>query len=393
MAITVHIPTALRRFGDGAESCTLQAASLEELFAQLEARFPAMKPHLRDSSGQIRHFLNVYVNEEDIRFLGGPNYRFQDGDEVLLVPAIAGGAPSASIVVPATTANLGCAFDCAAVALNLYLRASATRKSTGGFQVRYGGVDADRIPPEKDNLVVKGMQRLAAWANVDLGGAGIELENEIPIGVGLGSSAAAIVAGTLLGAELCGLKLEGSAVLLRALEIEGHPDNISAAYHGGMVVAATTEDPGDVLVCRTDVSPELDFVAVVPDVPLPTEQARSALPREYCREDVVQNLQRTALLAACFFSGRIPSPEVFRDRLHQPYRSPLVPGISECLAFRHEGLVGVFLSGAGSGIMAIAQHSAAQIGEALVEEFRRRGVTARAILLKAENRGARIPQP
>ncbi len=91
MAITVHIPTALRRFSDGAESCTLQAASLEELFVRFEERFPGMTPHLRDSSGQIRHFLNVYVNEEDIRFLGGDGYRFQDGDRVMIVPSIAGG--------------------------------------------------------------------------------------------------------------------------------------------------------------------------------------------------------------------------------------------------------------------------------------------------------------
>ncbi len=93
MPITVHIPTPLRRFADGSERIACTATSLDDLFAQLEERFPAMKPHLRDSSGEIRHFLNVYVNEEDIRFLGGVSYKFQDGDEVLLVPAIAGGAP------------------------------------------------------------------------------------------------------------------------------------------------------------------------------------------------------------------------------------------------------------------------------------------------------------
>ena len=114
------------------------------------------------------------------------------------------------------------------------------------------------------------------------------------------------------------------------------------------------------------------------------------------------NLQRTALLTACFFSGNNLSvaltPELFRDRLHQPYRSPLVPGIAECLAFRHDGLAGVFLSGAGSAIMAIVYSTATQnaagnanaIGEGLVEEFRRKGIAARALLLKADNRGAQI---
>jgi homoserine kinase len=102
----------------------------------------------------------------------------------------------------------------------------------------------------------------------------------------------------------------------------------------------------------------------------------------------VANLQRTALLTASFFSGGELSPELFRDKLHQPYRGPLVPGIAECLAFRHSGLAGVFLSGAGSAVMAIARHSAVEIGDALVGEFRRKGTAARVQILKADNRGA-----
>jgi sulfur-carrier protein len=92
MAITVQIPTALRRHTAGVASVACGAANLEELFSALDEKFPELKPHLRDESGQVRRFLNIYVNEEDIRFLGGPSYSFQDGDEVLLVPSIAGGA-------------------------------------------------------------------------------------------------------------------------------------------------------------------------------------------------------------------------------------------------------------------------------------------------------------
>jgi len=91
MNITVQIPTALRRHTGGTAKLTCAAANLNELFSTLDEQFPALKPHLRDDAGQIRRFLNVYVNEEDIRFLGGPSYAFQDGDEVLLVPSIAGG--------------------------------------------------------------------------------------------------------------------------------------------------------------------------------------------------------------------------------------------------------------------------------------------------------------
>ena len=92
MPIIVHIPTALRRHTAGAGSITCVAANLNELFSALDEKFPELKPHLLDDKGQIRRFLNIYVNEEDIRFLGGPEYTFQEGDEVLLVPSIAGGA-------------------------------------------------------------------------------------------------------------------------------------------------------------------------------------------------------------------------------------------------------------------------------------------------------------
>lgn len=93
MTITVQIPTALRRHTSGVGRITCAAANLGELIAALDQQFPELKPHLRDDAGQVRRFLNIYVNEEDIRFLGGNTYAFQDGDEVLLVPSIAGGAP------------------------------------------------------------------------------------------------------------------------------------------------------------------------------------------------------------------------------------------------------------------------------------------------------------
>ncbi len=92
MAITVQIPTALRRHTAGVGSVACAAANLGELFTVLDEKFPDLKPHLRDEAGQLRRFLNIYVNEEDIRFLGGPAYAFQDGDEILLVPSIAGGS-------------------------------------------------------------------------------------------------------------------------------------------------------------------------------------------------------------------------------------------------------------------------------------------------------------
>jgi len=314
-------------------------------------------------------------------------------------------ARSVSVVVPATSANLGCAFDCAGIALDLYLRAQATVSDGPGLAVSCRGVDASQIPQNDSNLVVQAMQRAAARAGKSLPGMNpntppglkVELENEIPLGVGLGSSAAAIITGTLLGAELAGVKLEAADLLRMALEMEGHPDNLAAAIHGGMVVAAVGEESAEPLIARIEVSPALDFVAVIPEAPLPTAKARAALPASYSRQDAVFNLQRTAVLVARFFSGQPLSPELFRDRLHQPYRSPLVPGIAECLEYRHEGLAGIFLSGAGSAVMAIVERGDGQrkekIAEDLIGEFRRRSTAARALFLKADNRGTQVTGP
>ena len=298
------------------------------------------------------------------------------------------GDPVFSVVVPASSANVGCAFDCAAIALNLYLRASATPAKS--VQVSYRGANADQIPRDASNLILKAMQSAAAAMHASLPSVQLDVQNDIPLGVGLGSSAAAIIAGILLGGKLGGAELSSADALRLAAEIEGHPDNVAAALHGGFVVAAMPEGAADVLVAKANVSQALDFIAVIPDVALPTEKARAVLPPQYSRRDVVANLQRTALLAANFFSGGELSPELFRDALHQPYRSPLVPGIAECLAFRHAGLAGVFLSGAGSAVMAIVRHSSREIGDALVREFQRKGTASRSVALKADNSGAKV---
>lgn len=393
MRVTVAIPTAFRRFTAGAASIECTVVRLAELLAHLEQQFPGLKPHLRDDSGRLRPFINIYVNEEDIRFLGGDNYHFKDGDEVMLVPSIAGGRPAepATVTVPATSANLGCAFDCAALALNLYLCARATSGTEPGVRVHYRGPNPDRVPLDASNLVVRGIVRFAAARSKNVSGLAVDIENQIPVGVGLGSSAAAVVAGLLLGAQVLEVQPEMDEILLLAAELEGHPDNVAAACHGGLAFAAVVEGSSRVLSARSSVPPELRIVAVVPDVAVPTPAARAILPTHYSRADVVHNLQRVSLLAALSFSGHMEwVPELFRDRLHQPYRCHAVPGIAECLELRHPDLLGVFLSGSGSGVLAFARDREKEIGAALAEIFARRNVHASVLFLRAENRGARI---
>jgi molybdopterin converting factor small subunit len=106
MNITVQIPSALRRHTGGAAKVSCSATNLDELLSDLDTKFPDLKPHLRDESGQIRRFLYVYVNEEDIRFLGGASYSFKEGDEVLLVPSIAGGCSEERLIYTITTSSM-----------------------------------------------------------------------------------------------------------------------------------------------------------------------------------------------------------------------------------------------------------------------------------------------
>ena len=194
---------------------------------------------------------------------------------------------------------MGCAFDCAAIALNLYLRASATPVPSG-FAIAYHGPNENEISHDENNLILRSMRRAAAAKHSPLPSVRLDVQNDIPLGVGLGSSSAAIVAGILLGSALCGGPLPPDQALGLASEIEGHPDNVAAALHGGFVVAAAVGSAPGVLVAKAAVSENLNFVAVIPEIPLPTEKARAVLPEQYSRRDVVGNLQRTACWRRAF---------------------------------------------------------------------------------------------
>lgn len=291
------------------------------------------------------------------------------------------------IIVPATSANLGCGFDCAALALGLYVKVRGRLGAEPGFRCRYRGPRPELIPSDESNLVARAVRLGAERAGAEIRGGEIEIENEIPVAAGLGSSAAAIVAGILLAARHLGRSPDPEAVVALATELEGHPDNVAAACHGGLVVAAQ-ESGGRVRVARAALPEDLELIAVVPDLELPTERARAVLPASYSRQDAIHNLQHVALLVATCFSGEYRlDPELFRDRLHQPFRAPLVPGLAACLELRHPDLLGVFLSGAGASVLAIARGSGQEIGERLAAEFRRQGMDAEALRLRPENRG------
>jgi homoserine kinase len=292
-----------------------------------------------------------------------------------------------SVRVPATSANLGCAFDCAALALNLYLDVHVTRRPDLDVGVHYEGVNPDRIPSDETNLIAASMKKILHRWGKDYG-FDLEINNQIPVGVGLGSSAAAIV-GAIAGAHwLTERALYDDELVSLATELEGHPDNVAAAWHGGFTVALQENE--HVLAYSSPVPDLFHVVLVIPAYALPTEEARAVLPTEYSRADITHNIQRAAVLSAQLFSGKVDfHPTLFDDRLHQPYRAPLMPGLSEVLAMKHSNLLGLCLSGAGPSILAFAKGSAPEVGEAICQILREKGVESRYSVLLPDNRGAK----
>lgn len=292
-----------------------------------------------------------------------------------------------SIRVPATSANLGCAFDCAALALNLYLHIHVTPRPDGAVTVRYRGVNPERIPTDASNLIARTISdTLRGWHRFR--GFDLEIENQIPVGAGLGSSAAAIVGALAACHWMADETLSDEQLVSLATRFEGHPDNVAAAWHGGFTVAL--EDRGNVFAVSCPVPDSLQLALVVPDYAVPTQKAREVLPAHYSRPDAVHNLQRAAVLAAQFFSGKVDCCRtLFDDRWHQPYRSPLVPGLAEVLSLRHPDLLGLCLSGAGPSVLAFARGSARTVGELIRQTLADRGIRSEVRCLAADNLGAK----
>jgi len=292
------------------------------------------------------------------------------------------------VVVPATSANLGCAFDCGGLAIKLYLKALFAPSAGAELTISYQGQTPDRFPANDSNLILHALRFAAAELDAPVPAGHVSVESDIPIGVGLGSSAAAVVAGLLLGTRYSRQDVSAEEILRWAEKIEGHIDNAAAAYHGGLVFGLCN-NLDRVVTVRTDFPESIRLVVVSPEITVPTHEARQVLPQKYERADILHTLQRTVLLAATCFSGNFDLfPELFDDKLHQPYRQQLVPGIERCLQYRHDGLLGIAISGSGSSVIAFATRNENEIAAALQEIFAREGVRTEARSTSADNQGA-----
>ncbi|MBO8163842.1 MAG: homoserine kinase [Brevibacillus sp.] len=256
--------------------------------------------------------------------------------------------------VPASTANLGPGFDAIGMAFQLYT--TITMRLADTTEVRPLSAELAQLPTGKENLLYRAAASLFREAGYPEPELYIEVDSEIPLTRGLGSSAAALI-GALAGANrLAGAPFSREQLYAIAARWEGHPDNVGASLFGGVVVATmpeTEERLAPIPYVRLPVPAQLETLVVIPEFELPTEKARSALPERYDRRDMIYNVGRSSLLVAALAQGRLDLlSQAMRDRLHQPYRCPLVPGLSEMLQQAAEnGALGAALSGAGPTIL------------------------------------------
>ena len=291
----------------------------------------------------------------------------------------------ARIRIPASTSNLGPAFDAVGLALQLFLTLEVRVLERSPSRMEVSGQDAHLIPANESNYVWRSMVDIADEAGCRLPSFSLEMENQIPISKGLGSSSSALLAAAAAVNFLCGLNWDREKLLKVTSAREGHPDNLAPSIWGGLVASIY----GEKIFCTKSEFPrEWTVIAVTPDLEISTEFARSILPAEIPREHAIYNIQRTAFLMAQLTQGRREGlREAMSDLLHQPYRSKLIPGLNEVLAMDHEGLLGIALSGSGSTVMAFADSHTVEIGAAIAERFQSFGLSAQSRLLKADNAG------
>lgn len=293
------------------------------------------------------------------------------------------------IKIPATTANLGPGFDCLAMALDLWNQFVFTPRDSG-YQLHVEGEGAGVISSNPENLAITAFELFFKRFEIPkIPGLQILSSNQVPISSGLGSSATAILAGLLAARSISERIVSDAEILRLACEIEGHPDNVSAALSGGLTVSIL--DQGEPIVRRFEL-PRVQAVIILPAVQLPTRQARSVLPAQVPFVDAVFNLGRAALVVEALRSGDLDLlGRCMQDHLHQPYRLGLIPGAQAALeAARSAGAAAAVLSGAGPSLIAFFHGDPEPVSRAMQHALAQHGVSSRKWFLFSTNQGAQI---
>ena len=291
------------------------------------------------------------------------------------------------IRVPGSIANLGPGFDTLAVAIRLYLTLRVKRLPGHGELVfRFTGQQ-----PQGGNCVERAFHHMSGEDARRLPSYAVEVSSEIPCCAGLGSSAAATVAGLRLYEAAAG-PVPIQTLLNAACKLESHPDNAAASLLGGLTLSCAMPD-GSVHATKFPWPESLAFVVASPAVALPTRQSRAVLPGTVSRADLVFNLQRVALLLQLLRSGDFKLlKHALDDRVHQPFREQIVPGLREALELEHRDLLGICLSGSGPSIVAMAEHNLPEIGALLGQVYERRGVDCQLRILEAHQESSARPE-
>jgi homoserine kinase len=252
--------------------------------------------------------------------------------------------------LPATSANLGPAFDAAALAMDFYIKIEA--RAAEEFSISATGRDQEICSKLEDHLILNTYHEVLAAARRPLTPLSLKIANDIPIGKGCGSSAAARLAGIALAVHFGRVRWTDAQIIGEASRREHHPDNASACWMGGLTVARMAAlDQAQVVCVRP--KGKWPLLLAIPDQPLSTEKARGVLPAQYSRADAVTNIQNSMLLLAAFTQGRHDLlSAALEDRIHQPYRAalcPLLPCLQELKC--REGILGAALSGAGPSVL------------------------------------------
>lgn len=255
--------------------------------------------------------------------------------------------------LPATSANLGPGFD--AVGLALSMRLTIEARAAAAFQIEATGRDAALCGALEHNLILDTYRDVLARASGKEVALHLKLHNEIPLGMGCGSSAAALLAGVALADHFGGLRLGDEGIVAEACRREGHPDNVAACWYGGFTVSA--QDGDEVKVASFGAGVEKtggwEMLLAVQPTSLATTKARALLPERYLKADAIFNVQRASLLVAAFAQGRLDLLKTaMQDRMHQPYRAEACPLLGTLLPLMGEAeIAGVALSGAGPSVL------------------------------------------
>ena len=292
------------------------------------------------------------------------------------------------ISLPATSANIGPAFDAAALALDLVISVQALKAKK--FSIVASGRDSGICSQMENHLILKTYSEVLQFEKKQAIPLSLSIENEFPIGKGLGSSAAARLAGIVLAVHFGRLKWSSSRIVGEASRREHHPDNAAACWMGGITVARMLGD-GEAQVARFVPKGKWPLLLAIPDESLPTEKAREVLPQEYSRADTVANIQNSMLLMAALFQGdRSLLASALEDRIHQPYREHLCPLLPALRSFpAKDGVMGTVLSGAGPSVLMFVDPKARieKVRNRVEAHLKERGYTAELLVTSIAKRG------